>query len=51
MAGVYDVVSKILDGEIEVGSKTGLSISAALGKDASRVRKTISRYRELQRNR
>lgn len=42
---------KILDGELEVGSKTGLSISAALGKDASRVRKTISRYRERQLNR
>ncbi len=42
---------KVLDGELEVGSKTGLSISAALGKDASRVRKTISRYRERQLNR
>ena len=42
---------KILDGEIEVGSKAGLSISAALGKDASRVRKTISRYRKRQLNR
>ena len=41
---------KVLDGELEVGSKTGLSISAALGKDASRVRKTISRYRERQLN-
>ena len=42
---------KVLDGELEVGSKTGLSITAALGKDAPRVRKTISRYRERQRNR
>jgi len=41
---------KILDGELEVGSKTGLSISAALGKDAPRVRKIISRYRERQLN-
>ena len=42
---------KVLDGELEVGSKTGLSISAALGKDALRVRKIISRYRERQLNR
>jgi len=41
---------KVLDGELEVGSKTGLSISAALGKDAPRVRKIISRYRERQLN-
>jgi hypothetical protein len=39
---------EILDGELEVGSKTGLSISAAFGKDAARLRKTISRYRERQ---
>lgn len=41
---------KILNGELEVGSKTGLSISAALGKDAPKVRKIISRYRERQLN-
>lgn len=39
---------KVLDGELESGSKTGLSISAAFGSDAARVRKTISRYRERQ---
>ena len=41
---------KILDGELEVGSKTGLSISTVLGQDAARVRKVISRYRERQAN-
>jgi len=42
---------EILDGELEVGSKTGLSISATFGKDAARLRKTISRYRERQLHR
>jgi hypothetical protein len=37
---------KVLDGELKVGSKTGLSISAVLGQDAPRVRKIISRYRK-----
>ncbi|MFC2040428.1 hypothetical protein ACFLTW_04575 [Chloroflexota bacterium] len=37
---------KVLDGELELGSKVGLSISAVLENDAARVRKVISRYRK-----